>query len=189
MKDKLIWVVAFAIFAVLAKLVDHGNTHLGVPDWIWLALNLTAFLYLLNRLVGKPISQGLENRNQEIQGQLSEARDKLAEAEKLRAEVADRLAKVEAEVSEIRQRAEAQGLAEAEKIDAQAKEDEERFIRRVDDQIARRQAETREQLARDTAELTARLTKELLATTMTDADQDRVLGKSLDALSDLSAKE
>lgn len=189
MKDKLIWVVVFAVLAVLAFLVDHGNTHLGVPDWIWLALNLTAFLYLLNRLIGKPISQSLENRGEAIQGQLSEARDKLAEAERLRAEVSDRLAKVEAEVSEMRERAETQGVAEAEKIDAQAKDEEERFIRRVDDQIARRQAETREQLARDTAELTAKLTKELLAKTMTDADQDRVLSKSLDALSDLKDKE
>ena len=189
MKDKMIWVVAFVIFAVLAFLVDHGNTHLGVPDWIWLSLNLTVFLYLLARLVGKPINESLKARGEEITNQLTEAQDKLAEAERLRAEVSDRLGKVEAEVAEMRERSEAQGKAEAEKIDAQAREEETRFMQRVDDQIARRQAEAREILARDTAELTAKLTKELLATTMTDADQDRVLASSLDALADLKDKE
>lgn len=189
MKGKLVWVVAFAVFAVLAYLVDHGETKLGVPVWVWLALNLTVFLYLLNRFVGQPINQALENRGEEIKGQLSDARDKLAEAEKLRAEVSERLDKVEAEVTEMKDRSEVQGKAEAEKIDAQAAEEESRFIRRVEDQIARRQAETREQLAKDTATLTAQLTKELLAKTMTDDDQERVLARSLDALADLKGKE
>ena len=73
-------------------------------------------------------------------------------------------------------RAEALGKTEAEKIDAQAREDEARFMHRVDDQITRRQAETpRTARAQDTAALTAQLTKELLAKTMTDKDQERVL--------------
>lgn len=189
MKDKLIWVVAFVVFAVLAFLVDHGETKLGVPVWVWLALNLTLFLYLLNRFVGQPLNQGLESHGEEIKSQLAGARTKLAEAELLRAEVRERLDKVEAEVLEMQERADTQGRVEAEKIDAAAREEEVRFMQRVDDQIARRQVETRAQLAQDTAELTAKLTKELLAKTMTSDDQQRVLVHSLDALSDLKGKE
>ncbi len=189
MKAKLIWVLAFVVFAVLAFLVDHGETKLGVPVWFWLALNLTVFLYLLNRFVGQPINEGLESHGEDVKSRLSEARDKLAEADRLRSEVRDRLDKVEAEVLEMQKRSEAQGQAEAEKIDTQAREEESRFMRRVDEQIERRQAETREQLAKDTAAMTARLTKELLARTMTEADQSRVLAGSLEALSDLKEKE
>jgi F-type H+-transporting ATPase subunit b len=188
-KDKLFWVLAFVVFAGLAFLVDHGETKLGVPVWFWLALNLTVFLYLLNRLVGRPINEGLENRGKEIKEQLAQARDKLAEAEKLRGEVRDRLDKVEAEVKEMAARAETQGRNEAEKIDLQASEDEARFMRRVEDQITRQRAETRQQLAKDTAALTAQLTKELLAKSMTGEDQERVLARSLDALADLKDKE
>jgi F-type H+-transporting ATPase subunit b len=188
-KDKLIWVVAFVVLAGLAYLVDHGETKLGVPVWFWLALNLTVFLYLLNKFVGKPINAALAKQGEDVKTSLAEARDKLAEAEKMRAEVRARLDKVEAEVAEMQERAQTQGQAEAEKIDAAAREEESRFMRRVDDQIARRQAETREQLAKDTAELTAKLTKELLAKTMTPDDQQRVLVGSLDALSDLKGKE
>jgi F-type H+-transporting ATPase subunit b len=191
-KDKLTWVVVFIVFVVLAFLIEEPHDPAFLPgnvNRVLLAANLTLFLYLLYRLIGKPINQALESRGEEIKGQLAQARDKLSEAERLRAEVRERLDKVETEVAEMRSRAETQGLAEAEKIDALAVEEEGRFIRRVDDQIARRQAETRQQLAKDTAALTAQLTKELLAKTMTDEDQQRVLARSLDALSDIKAKE
>jgi F-type H+-transporting ATPase subunit b len=161
----------------------------GAAKRLLLAANLTLFLYLLYRLVGRPINASLEARNEDIGNELDEARDKLAEAEKLRQEVHDRLDRVEAEVAEMRERAETQGRAEAEKIDAQAEEEESRFMRRVDEQIARRQEETRQQLARDTAELTAKLTKELLRKTMTEQDQHRVLDRSLEALGQLPEKE
>jgi F-type H+-transporting ATPase subunit b len=188
-KDKLTWVGILVVLLVLAFLVDHGNTHLGIPDWIWLAVNLTLFLYLLNRFVGKPMVAFLEARGEGIQEELAQAKVKLAEAEKLREEVAERLGKVENEVAEMRERAEAQGAAEAEKIDAQAAEEETRFMRRVEDQISRRQAETREQLAKDTAALTEQLTKELLSRTMTDDDRKRVLARSLSALEGLKDEE
>jgi len=191
-KDKLFWVLAFVVFAILAFLIaePHDPTFLpGAVKRLLLAANLTLFLYLLHRFVGKPINASLESRGEDIKSELVQAQDKLAEAEKLRAEVRDRLDKVETEVKEMQTRAEAQGLAAAEKTDAQAREDEARFMRRVDDQIARRQAETREQLAQDTAVLTAQLTKELLAKTMTDDDQARVLARSLGALESLPEKE
>lgn len=192
MKDKLFWVLAFVVFAILAFLIDppHNPTFLPANvTRVLLAVNLTVFLYLLHRFVGEPINQSLEARSADIKAELAEARDKLTEAEKLRGEVRDRLDKVEAEVAEMRERAEAQGQAEAEKIDAQTRDDEARFMRRVDEQIARRQVETRQQLATDTAALTAQLTKELLSTTMTDKDQRNVLARSLAALEDLPEKE
>ena len=189
MKDKLTWVGILVVLLILAWLVDHGSSHLGVPDWIWIALNLTLFLYLLNRFVGRPMAAFLEARSESIKDELEQAKIKLAEAEKLRQEVAKRLEKVETEVAEMRERSDAQGRAEAEKIDAEAADEEARFMRRVDDQIARRHAETREQLAKDTAALTEQLTKELLSRTMTDDDRKQVLTRSLEALQDLKGKE
>lgn len=192
MKDKLIWVLAFVVFAIFAFLIDAPRNPSFLPSTVTrllLAANLTLFLFLLNKFVGKPINASLTARGEGIKVELAEAREKLIEAEKLRSEVSERLAKVETEVMEIQERAETLGKTEAEKIDAQAREDEARFMRRVDDQIARRQAETREQLARDTAALTEKLTKELLKSTMTEKDQQRVLNRSLGALENLPDKE
>lgn len=192
MKDRLFWVLAFVVFLIFAFLIDEPQNPAFLPSAairVLLAANLTLFLFLLNKFVGQPINETLKNRGEDVKVGLAEARDKLAEAEKLRMEVRDRLGKVEAEVVEMQQRAEALGKTEAEKIDAQAHEDEARFMRRVDDQIARRQAETREQLARDTAVLTEKLTKDLLKSTMTEKDQERVLDRSLGALENLPDKE
>jgi F-type H+-transporting ATPase subunit b len=191
-KDKLFWALAFVVFLIFAFLIDEPHNPAFLPSAairILLAANLTLFLFLLNKFVGQPINETLKTRGEDVKANLAEARDKLAEADKLRAEVSERLAKVEAEVVEMQERAEALGKSEAEKIDTQAREDEARFMHRVDDQIARRQAETRQQLAKDTAALTAQLTKELLAETMTDEDQQRVLTRSLGALENLPDKE
>ena len=192
MKDKLFWALAFVVFLIFAFLIDEPQNPAFLPSAairVLLAANLTLFLFLLNKFVGQPITETLKTRGDDVKANLAEARDKLTEADKLRAEVSERLAKVEAEVIEMQERAEALGKSEAEKIDAQAREDEARFMHRVDDQIARRQAETRQQLAKDTAALTAQLTKELLAKTMTDEDQQRVLTQSLGALENLPDKE
>jgi F-type H+-transporting ATPase subunit b len=191
-KDKIFWALAFVVFLIFAFLIDEPHNPAFLPSAairVLLAANLTLFLYLLNKFVGQPINETLKTRGEDVKANLAEARDKLAEADKLRAEVSERLAKVEAEVVEMQERAEALGKSEAEKIDAQAREDEARFMHRVDDQIARRQAETRLQLAKDTAALTAQLTKDLLAKTMTDEDQQRVLTHSLGALENLPDKE
>ena len=192
MKDKVFWVLAFVVFLVFAFLIDEPQNPSFLPSTairVLLAANLTLFLFLLNKFVGQPINETLKTRGEDVKAELADARKKLVEADALRSEVHERLTKVEAEVTEIQERAEALGKTEAEKIDTQAREDEARFMRRVDDQIARRQAETREQLARDTAELTAQMTKELLKSTMTEKDQERVLDRSLSALENLPDKE
>jgi F-type H+-transporting ATPase subunit b len=162
---------------------------LGIPRFVWLPLNLTVFLYLLYRFVGKPMGSYLESRREGIAEDLETARGKLAEAERLRAEVVARLDAVEHEVAAMKEKARRDGEAEIEQIAEQTRRDEERFLRRVSEEIARRQAETRATLARDTAELTAQLTRELLSKEMTEADRDRVMDRSLAALKALHEEE
>ncbi len=158
------------------------ESYLGIPSWLWLPLNLGVFLFLLYRFVGRPISQYLETRRETIDSELKDAEAKLAEAERLRTEVLERLDRVAGEVRQIRDRAEADGRAEAAAIAEQASAEEARFLSRVDDQISRRHAETRNRLARETAVLTAQLAREILSEEMTAADRERVFARSLAAL-------
>jgi F-type H+-transporting ATPase subunit b len=189
MKGVIGWGLTFVCALIFAILVDKGATHLGIPDYIWLAVNLTLFLYLLARFVGRPMAAYLESRRQGIGEELARAREQLVEADNLKAEVTRRLADVENEVTELKQRAEEEGRAEAERIAEQTRRDEERFLRRVEDEITRREAETRNRLARDTAALTAQLARELLEREMTDEDRRRVLERSLEAMGALEGKE
>jgi F-type H+-transporting ATPase subunit b len=183
------WVIIYVVALVFAVLVDRGATHLGIPDYMWLSLNLTAFLYVLQRFVGRPMAAFLETRREGIAEELATARRQLEEADLLQAEVGQRLADLEREIADIKARAATDGQTEAAAIAEQTTRDEERFLRRVDEEITRREAETRARLAHDTAELTAQLARDLLEREMTDDDRRRVFERSLDAMTSLEGKE
>ena len=189
MRPFLSWGVVWICALGFALLVDKGATHFSVPDYIWLSVNLTLFLYLLQRYVGRPVAAFLDTRGEGIAQELQNAKEQLAGAEKMREEVARRLDELEGEMRELKERAEREGEAEAAKIAEQAREEEERFLRRVEEELSRREAETKTRLAEDTAELTARLARELLQQEMTDEDRRRVLDRSLAAMGILGTKE
>jgi len=176
------WVVVFVVLLGMAYGVDHGEVKLGIPVFVWLALNLTVFLFLLARFIGRPLAAFLEARKDGIAGDLKQAKERLVEAETLKAEVLDRLSKVEAEVSEIHQRSETLGQEEAERIAIEGQKEAERLLQRVSEEISQRETETREVLAKETAELTAGLARDLLQKSMTDADRKRVMDRSVEAL-------
>jgi len=189
MKKVFGWGLVFVCALIFAVLVDTGRKHIGIPDYFWLSLNLTLFLFVLNRFVGQPMASFLDARREGIVEELQSARQQLEEADRLQAEVAKRLADVEEEVALLTERATADGETEAAEISKQTKTDEERFLRRVDEEISRREAETRARLAQDTADLTAQLARDLLDREMTDEDRRRVFERSLDAMQDLKGGE
>ena len=189
MKTIVGWALVFIVALGFALLVDKGVKHAGIPDYFWLSLNLTVFLYILQRFVGRPMGAFLETRREGIAEELENARRQLEEADRLQAEVSKRLADVEKEVAELKERATVDDEAESDRILEQAKIDEERFLRRVEEEISRREAQTRAQLARDTADLTAQLARDLLDREMTEEDRRRVLDRNLDAMTSLEGKE
>jgi F-type H+-transporting ATPase subunit b len=189
MKTIVGWALVYIVALVFALLVDKGVKHVGIPDYIWLSLNLTVFLYILQRFVGRPMGAFLETRREGIAEELQNARRQLEEADRLQAEVSKRLADVEEEVAALKERATADGATEAGRIAEQTKVEEERFLRRVDDEISRREAETRARLAQDTADLTAQLARDLLDREITDEDRRRVFERSLEAMTTLGDKE
>lgn len=189
MKTAFGWIVVYVVALIFAILVDEGVTHIGVPDYIWLSLNLTAFLYILQRFIGRPMAAFLESRREGIAEELQNARRQLEEADRLQAEVSKRLAEVEHEVADLKTRALAGSEADASKIREQTKAEEERFLLRVNEEMARRETETRARLAQDTADLTAQLARDLLDREMTDEDRRRVFERSLEAMTALEGKE
>jgi F-type H+-transporting ATPase subunit b len=183
------WALVFVCALIFALLVDNGASHLGIPDYIWLPLNLTLFLYILQRYVGRPMGAFLDARRAGIAEELANARTQLEESDRLQADMKKRLADIEDEIAEIKARAETDGASEAERIAQQTTLDEARFLRRVDDEISRREEETRARLAQDTADLTAQLARDLLSRDMTDADRRRVFDRSLEAMRHLEGED
>ena len=179
------WALIFLCAIVFALIVPLGGNFFGLPDAVLpplFAANLTLFLWLLARFVGRPMASFLEARGEGIADELAQARRRLAEAESLRDEVRRRLDEVEREVEAMKARADRDGAAEAEEIAAQTAREQQRFLERVDEEIRRRTTEARTTLSRETAELTAQLTKDLLDKELTAGDRRRILDTSLSAL-------
>ena len=70
MKTIFGWALVYIVALVFALLVDKGVKHVGIPDYIWLSLNLTVFLYILQRFVGRPMGAFLETRREGIAEEL-----------------------------------------------------------------------------------------------------------------------
>jgi F-type H+-transporting ATPase subunit b len=186
------WALVFVCALIFAFLVDLGGNKFGVPDSVLpflFAANLTLFLWLLARYVGKPISSFLDARASGITRELEEAREKLTEAESLHVQVQQRLDDLGAEVAAMKERAERDGAAEAQQIADSTITEQERFLQRVQDEISRRTAEARANLSKETAELTAKLTKDLLKQELTEDDRRRILDRSLSAMKSESGGE
>jgi F-type H+-transporting ATPase subunit b len=184
-----VFVAALTSAAPSVAFAAEGGSHLGIPDPVWMTLNLAAFLYFLYRFVGRPMGAFLQTRRADIARELREAQDKLREAETLRAQVVERLDAVEKEVVEIRARAEREGAAEAVRIAESARVEAERFVTRVQGEIERRGAETRQLLAAEAAELTANIARDLLQHELTEADRARLLDRSVEALASFRAED
>jgi len=153
------------------------------------ATNLTLFLWLLMRFVGRPISGFLDARASGITRKLEEAREKVAEAESLHHQVQQRLDELGAEVAAMKQRAERDGEAEAAQVAEKTVTEQERFLKRVEEEITRRSAEARANLSKETAELTAKLTKDLLKQELTEDDRRSILERSLSAMGSESGRD
>ncbi len=182
MKRAFPWLLLFILFLGFGWLTDTGATKLGIPVFVWLAVNLTVFLWVLGRYVGRPMGEFLQARKDGIQAELREARDKLAESESLRDEVQQRLSKIDAEVEGILKKAEEQAVLDEKRIAEQADEDEARFLKRVEDEIKRREEETRQSLTREAAVLTSEIARGIIEKEINSEDRARVLKRSLDAL-------
>ena len=192
MKSALSWLAFFGCAYVFSLFVNLGGNFFGLSQGVvkvLFAANLTVFMYLLARFVGRPMASFLQVRREGIAEQLERAQRKLEEARQLRAEVQARLERVEEEMAAIGERARREGEVEAEEIAVQTARDEERMLRRVEEEISRKQAEARHNLARETAELTAQLTREVLSSELSDADRRRVMERNLAALRTVANEE
>jgi F0F1-type ATP synthase membrane subunit b/b' len=97
----------------------------GAPWWnypgfeLWKFLNLAVFgvaAWYFHRLLGRPISEGLRSRKDEIKRQLAIAREERDKALRQLEQVESRIQGLQSEVAAIREKAMAEATAESERI-------------------------------------------------------------------------
>ena len=170
--------VAAALLTLLPSVAvasAGGEEGSGASTIIWQGLNLILLLGVLIHFTRQPIQRFFSERREQVRGDLDSAARVLADAESRLAEWQARADRLDAEVEEIRQAARERAAAERETLLTDAEAAAERIrndaLAAVDQEVAR----ARSELRAEAGELAAKLAGELLRSSLTDADQRKLV--------------
>jgi len=142
-----------------------------LKDLFWRTMNFLALVVILVKFLGKPISQGLTSRREQIKAELEELQAKRDEAERSYKEFEARLAGMEEEIEKIVEKAIAQAEIDKEKILADAERAAEDIKRQAEAAVQAELVNAKRKLKDEVAEQAAAMAEELIVKNLTPADQ------------------
>lgn len=162
--------------------------QLGIDGRV-LAVNAAAFLlvlYLLNRFFFKPFAGFLQERNERIRQQMTEAEQAREEARRERERLA---AEQERQWAEFKRQAEEQrrqAQEEARRIVEEAHRQAQESLRRAEEKIAREEAALRHGLRAETAALAAGIARKALEQTLGPEERARSVENAIRQIEQLA---
>jgi F-type H+-transporting ATPase subunit b len=163
----------------------HADSGVILKDFIWRCVNFAVMVGLLGYFVSKPIRNGLQNRRAEIEKTLADAAAARDAAEAKAREYQEKLAKASAEIESIYVAIRREGELERDKILASAKEMAAKIEQEADAKAASAVARARIELRAEAARLAVELAEELLAKSVTAADQKRLIDEYMQKVGEL----
>lgn len=157
----------------------EGPKFLGLPSWIWKLANMIAFIAFLAWLIGGPVKRALAARNEQIQHEAQEARERRAKADQLAADIQARITQVEQELREIRERAYAEGERQKRELIAAAEAEAQKILQSAKGEVDNRLKHARHELTEYAGQLAAERAEQLLREKITDADREKIFRDSL----------
>jgi F-type H+-transporting ATPase subunit b len=165
---------------------DHQvDSGVILKDFIWRCINFAVMIGLLGYFVRKPIRNALQNRRAEIEKTLADAAAARDAAEARAKEYQEKLAKAAAEIESIYAAIRREGEAERDKILASAREMAAKIEIEADAKAASAVARARTELRAEAAHLAVQLAEELLAKSVTAADQKRLVDEYMQKVGEL----
>ncbi|MHB8708447.1 MAG: F0F1 ATP synthase subunit B [Desulfuromonadales bacterium] len=181
----LLATVALPALTMAASGGDHADSGAVLKDFIWRCVNFAVMVGLLGYFVSKPIRNALQNRRTEIEKTLADAAAARDAAEAKAREYQEKLAKASAEIESIYAAIRREGELERDKILASAKEMATKIEQEADAKAASAVARARTELRAEAARLAVELAEELLAKSVTAADQKRLIDEYMQKVGEL----
>lgn len=125
-------------------------------------------------LLKKPLQTFLEMRRENMAGQLREAQEKQAEAERRLAEYAQKLGRLEDEIARVVKSFEAQGEADRQRMVMEADKAVERLVREVDFTIRQESVKATKEIREASVQATLVMAEKLITERITDSDRRRL---------------
>lgn len=157
---------------------------LGLSGWnlAFQFVNFLIFLWLMHRLLFKPISEMLRSRRDRIGASLREADDLRARVDQERAEFQSELSDARDEAQRIRdEAARSAEVLRAQALD-RAREDSERLRNDALAEIDRSRDQVREEIRNETADLVLGATARVLNRSVSDSEHRRLVEEALSEL-------
>jgi F-type H+-transporting ATPase subunit b len=156
----------------------HGEGHAApmitkakLWDLFWRALNFAALVFIMVKLLSKPVTVALGGRRQEIQDELEVMQEKCAEAEQAYKTFQLRLAGMEDEMTELVDKAKAMAEDEKVRILAEAEVSAEDIRRQAEAAVQGALAQAKSKLQAEIAEQAVVMAEELIVKNLTPEDQ------------------
>ncbi|NJC87078.1 MAG: F0F1 ATP synthase subunit B [Desulfuromonas sp.] len=182
----LLVAVALPALAMAAGGGEHQvDSGVILKDFIWRCINFAVLVGLVAYFVKKPLRNGLQNRRAEIEKTLADAAAARDAAEAKAHEYQEKLTKASAEIETIYASIRREGELERDKILASAKEMATKIEQEADAKAASAVARARTELRAEAARLAVELAEELLAKSVTAADQKRLIDEYMQKVGEL----
>lgn len=169
------------------KFLQFWNTYLNYPGFeAWKFLNLAIFVYIIYRLLKRPLSSAFIARREAIRADIIKAEEKRQAALAQLTTTEAKLASLENDKTQAIREAEAEAKAERERIEREAALEANRLKSQASNEIERKSQQVRAELRRFSAEESIRLAEEKLKSQMTADTDARLVKASLQSIGGLN---
>lgn len=157
-------------------------------SWVnfgWQIINFFLLLFILNKLLYKPMMQTLSDRKQTIADSLEKSAAARAEADKLKAEYEANLAQAKKEAQEIIEKATKMGAEMKEEIITEAKAEANKAVKKAQDEISREKNQAIAALRGEVATLAVLAAGKVVGKAITVADHEQMIEEFVKEVGDL----
>ncbi|MGE5508206.1 MAG: F0F1 ATP synthase subunit B [Chitinophagales bacterium] len=159
-----------------------GISPFHVPTFIFQAVNVVVVLFLLWKVLFKPVSEVLARRESFVENSLAQAAATKKEAEKLLAEYQRMMANAKQDADELMSQATKQGEELKREMIAQAEQEAYRIFQRARTDIEKEKEKVLMDIRSEIANLTIFATSKLLDRVITAEDNERIVKSCVDQL-------
>jgi F-type H+-transporting ATPase subunit b len=153
------------------------NTEWGLMVWTFITFGIAVLI--LWKFAFGPLQRIIDERRARIQESMDAAEETRAEAQRLLDEYKQTLSKVRGEAEEILERSRSAGEATKAELLAESRAQAERVVTKAHEQIERETRAALQELKAQVAELTLLATAKVAASSLSEADQRRLIDEAL----------
>ncbi|MGL4798021.1 MAG: F0F1 ATP synthase subunit B [Cellulosilyticaceae bacterium] len=167
----------------MSKIIEFSWSTLFELGIQWIALLL--IIFVMAKLLFKPVTEFLEKRQAFIKGELDEATAKKADANALKDDYENKLKNIEDEANALLSDARTRALKREEEIIAEAKKEAEAIKARAMEDIKLEEARVRSEMKQEMIEVAGLMAGKFVETSMDETKQQQLIDEMMKEMGDV----